>query len=361
MVLRSEFGQTGRAGVTISYLGWHSQWPWHEGIAMSDDVLTEVLPTGEDHDRMNAEVGFRFVRAIAVEKAALDRELTPVAIRVLAVICYFMNNTVRRAWPGYAMISEVSGYSQSSIESAVRELKSRGYLFSERRAPITGGRALVHYGLCSIGPADIDAQINVYLANWNRKRAHYPENCGVGLTLGEIQGSASDPANFNASDPPISLTQKPLLKEPKDRGIDQHRRDFAVMFFGWGSDKPPIITEAMQAKAREALDRALLTLKPGALRSDIAERALAATISDLATRTAKAKGSTAFMSLFRTVLNHQAGALAIGDANVEASARVAQSQAEMRASGLPRFSQRKPSAHDLAAQAVAELQERGGI
>ena len=100
-----------------------------------------------EHDRRNDELGKRFVRALAVERAALDFRLDPACIRVLAAISYFMNASIQRAWPSYHQIGEITGYSAITIEHALRRLKDAGYIFSERCSPITGGRALVHYGL----------------------------------------------------------------------------------------------------------------------------------------------------------------------------------------------------------------------
>ena len=169
-------------------------------------------------DEVNGELGFRFVRALAVEKAALDANLSPAAVRVLAAILYFMNNTTKRAWPSYERIHEITGYSRDTIERAIRQLIGSGYLFRERKAPITGGRALVHYGLRALHPSHIDRMISVAVEEFRRQRpapeADPVKNSGVRLTQGNTAGSTADPSIFAASDPGIFVRQEPYKNEP---------------------------------------------------------------------------------------------------------------------------------------------------
>ena len=164
-------------------------------------------------DEVNGELGFRFVRALAVEKAALDANLSPAAVRVLAAILYFMNNTTKRAWPSYERIHEITGYSRDTIERAIRQLIGSGYLFRERKAPITGGRALVHYGLRALHPSHIDRMISAAVQEFRRQRpapeADPVKNSGVGLTQGKTAGSTADPGIFAVSDPGIFVRQEP--------------------------------------------------------------------------------------------------------------------------------------------------------
>ena len=167
---------------------------------------------------MNGALGFRFVRALAVEKAALDANLLPAAVRVLAAILYFMNNTTKRAWPSYERIHEITGYSRDTIERAIRQLIGSGYLFRERNAPITGGRALVHYGLRALHPSHIDRMISAAVEEFRRQRpapeADPVKNSGVRLTQGNTAGSTADPSIFAASDPGIFVRQEPYKYEP---------------------------------------------------------------------------------------------------------------------------------------------------
>ncbi|MEQ1710313.1 MAG: helix-turn-helix domain-containing protein [Hyphomicrobium sp.] len=183
-----------------------------------DKNATDLI-AASSHDDANAALGFRFVRALAVEKAALDRDLPHACVRVIAAICYFMNGRNRRAWPSYARISEVTGYSTDTIERAIRQLRDGGYLFTERRSPITGGRALVHYGLGTIEPADIDrmiaAAVDALRRNEPCANADPGKNAGVRLTPAKMPGWRSDPGKSPASDPGILPPQEPFKNEPK--------------------------------------------------------------------------------------------------------------------------------------------------
>ncbi|HML28722.1 MAG TPA: helix-turn-helix domain-containing protein, partial [Hyphomicrobium sp.] len=114
-------------------------------------------PIGSRHyEASNTAHSFRFARALAVEKAVLDPRLAPKDIRVLAAIAYHMNEKTRRAWPSYERISQIVGYTPEVIERAIKILLVCGYIFRDRHAPITGGRAVVHYGLGAVGFDDIE-------------------------------------------------------------------------------------------------------------------------------------------------------------------------------------------------------------
>ncbi len=136
------------------------------------DITTQTeTRTPDDHDRANAALGFRFVRALAVEKAALDRNISHSAVRVLATISYFLNSETGRAWPGFGIIADVSGLCTKTIQRSIAELKAAGFLFTERRSPITGGRALVHYGLTEVRMADIDEAVTAAVETLKAKRS----------------------------------------------------------------------------------------------------------------------------------------------------------------------------------------------
>ncbi len=324
---------------------------------MSSTSPGDIIPPAEEHDQKNAELGFRFVRALAVEKAALDSRLKPAAVRVLAAISFFMNNQVRRAWPSYARIAELTGYSPTSIEGAIRDLKAAGYVFTERKAPITGGRALVHYGLCSIEPSDIGEMVAAAVAELRRQQADPTKNSWVKPTQDKTNGSPPDPAVFGASDPAVLATQKPLFDEPLDCKMDGFRDDFAKMYFGWGASPPTTITTTMRDEADRALAREVATLPHGANQTDIAARALAATINTLVTTAPKAKGATAFLRLFRHILNQEAGKLAVCDASTRAHASIERDRAEKRVVTSTSLGPRghRPSAHALAAEIIGEV------
>lgn len=174
------------------------------------------------HDGKNEALSFRFLRAIAVEKAALDRDLPRACTFILAAILHFMNSQAERAWPSYQKIAELTGYSEDVIDKSIRKLKRAGYIFTERRSPITGGRALVHYGLRAVHPRDIDQMIAAAVAELRSRASNKTgpaENSGVRskLTPPIAAGSNTESANFDFSDPVKFNPQKPCIEEPSVR------------------------------------------------------------------------------------------------------------------------------------------------
>lgn len=178
-----------------------------------DEVARKPLPVdAEHHDVPNAALGFRFVRALAVEKAVLDPRLTPKEIRVLAAISYHMNARIMRAWPSYKRISEIVGYTHETIERAIKNLIDCGYLFRERRAPITGGRALVHYGLKSMTFDDIEVVITAAVEHLRSTSEHArsgrsrltplkTQGSGALTPLKRSEANGPHPAHLVTSDP----------------------------------------------------------------------------------------------------------------------------------------------------------------
>ena len=183
-----------------------------------------------DHDAANAALGFRFVRALAVEKAALDRGLSKSCTFILAAISSHMNAQCRRAWPGYQTIAQMTGYSEDVIDKSIRELERAGYIFRERKAPITGGRALVHYGLQEIRLDNYQRVITDVVLEMRRssdpatesgvRQLHPGTDSGVRNTLTPppTAESEADPAKFSASHPAKFHRQKPYIEEPMPAG-----------------------------------------------------------------------------------------------------------------------------------------------
>ncbi len=120
-----------------------------------------------DHDTHNAGLG-RTARGIAAERALIDRRLDDSARVVLGAILHHLSLTNQRAWPSYETIGAITGYSDDRIQKAIRQLKTCGYLFSERRAASPGSRAIVHYGLQAMHAEEREALITAYLAEYKR-------------------------------------------------------------------------------------------------------------------------------------------------------------------------------------------------
>jgi hypothetical protein len=185
-----------------------------------------------EHDVVNNEVGFRFVRALAVEKAVLDPRLKPSDSKVLAAISYFMNGRTKRAWPSYERIAEITGYSEDGIDRSIRNLKRAGYLFTERKAPITGGRALVHYGLSTVRLTDLNEMVTAAVIELRRSKtlqlADPARNSGVRLTPTKRAESKADPAVFRPSDPAVFYRQELTTDEPIVEEVVERARDLSV-------------------------------------------------------------------------------------------------------------------------------------
>jgi hypothetical protein len=316
--------------------------------------MTMTVPVGDapilsstHHDAQNAELGFRFIRALAVEKAALDRDLPRACTFILAAISYFMNSQTKRAWPGYQTIADLTGYSEDVIDKSVRELKRAGYLFTERKSPITGGRALVHYGLGAIHPRDIDQMIAAAVEELRRSGSQNSDpakKSGVKAKLAppKTAGSKADPANFSASDPAKFSPQEPYKKEPTIKrtegtrvaSIDieeSHLDEFARLYTIWGNERGIVLSPI----DREHTDRQLAgelsihqQVDPQVLRQ--------AFIASLNTTSAKSHenagastkpasvGGSAMLGYFRKCLRSEIGNVQLAAATLTAKARAEQ-------------------------------------
>lgn len=135
--------------------------------------------TPAEHDAANRALGDRFVRALAAEKALLDRSLPTSAPFVLAAIMYHRNEETGRAWPAYGRIQELTGYGTRTIELAISALIEAGYIFTERRAPKPGARALRLYGLCEVRLVDIDAAVTAAVDAIKRQAAEKASKAGT--------------------------------------------------------------------------------------------------------------------------------------------------------------------------------------
>ena len=300
-----------------------------------------------EYDAANAVTGFRFVRALAVEKAALDPGLSPKCVFVLAAISYFMNSTTGRAWPGYRRIAELTGYGVDSIERAIRELKAANYLFTERKAPPTGGRALVQYGLGPIYPNDIDEMLTAAVTAavdeiQRRERGNFDPGkkpgARDGLTPAKISGSEADPDFFVPCDPDFFPRQEPLLVETKLVGEFAHAREscpdfveeravaqFHHLASTWGNPRGEPVdrakTEELLASALREHDGEAPAIIVNALRGVLAEAAITEP---------RASGAKPFFGWFRVVLRSEIGKLKLAGAAQAARAITAQRVAERR-------------------------------
>lgn len=306
---------------------------------------TNISPSLNEHDAANSALGFRFVRALAVEKAVLDPRLAPKEVRVLAAIAYHMNATTMRAWPSYQKLSEIVGYQDEVIERAIKNLISYDYIFREprRRAPYPGARAMVHYGLKAVSFDDIEHVIAAAVAqiqkNEASKRGHArlipTRKSGLGSALSPIKksGSTSDPAQKIAADPDILVVRNPNEEPGQEReyvgsrfAADRIIKDFETLYRAWtqeGADETdPDRWQLIENLFSGELAAAVTT--HGVETNVVTAAAMAAIISvtaDLADGRIRSKTSSALFRYFRSVLDGEIQRLMIGGAAFKASVR----------------------------------------
>lgn len=363
-------------------------------LTTSLNVDDPPIATPAQHDAANAALGFRFIRALAVEKAVFDPRLKPKDIRTLAALSYFMNSQTMRAWPSYERISEITGYTHEAIERGIKNLIACGYIFRERRAPITGGRALVHYGLRAVSFQDIDdiiaaavAQIraNTESGKSGRSRLTPPKKQGPesDLTPPERAEWNADPNQLTPSDPAQLSPQEPYTEEPTNKKIQARRvasidieerslDEFARLYTVWGNERGI----ALASIDREHTDRQLVgelsihhLVDPTVLRQAFlaALNTIVAKSHENATsdhRPGSVGGGSAMLSYFRKCLRSEIGNVQLSMATLTAEARAEQYAQEARLAQRVRAIQRppttfrgRPSTADCAAQAFAVSEE----
>lgn len=311
--------------------------------------------TAAEHDAANVSAGFRFIRALAVEKAALDQGLPHSCVRVLAAISYFMNSQTQRAWPGYDRIAEITGYSKDVIERSIRELKKANYLHSERRARFDAlaspndRRALVHYGLCAVAPTDLDALVTDAVMKFRAARtaitapSHPCRKSGVRTnpTTVESHGSESHPCKSSQADPVNFPRQEPYWNEPlkKEREgggerrwscniEDAHLDRFSELYTTWGSERS-IILAPINRDLTDGLLASELAVY-GDTPPDIIRQAFLLALNTTSaksydnrseeSRPGSGGGGSAMLGYFRKVLRSEIGNIGIASVAVAAKA-----------------------------------------
>lgn len=297
----------------------------------------------KEHDSANTALGFRFVRALAVEKAVLDPRLAPREVRVLAAIAHHMNATTMRAWPSYRKISEIVGYANEVIERAIKNLVLYDYIFREpnRRAPYPGARAMVHYGLKAVSFDDIELVIAAAVAqiqkNEECKSGHArlipTRKSGLGSALPPIKklGSTSDPAQKIAADPDILVVRNPD-EEPGQESkcvgsrfaADGLFKGFESLHLAWSQERAtdPDRRQLIENLLQGELDAAVATHD---VEMDIVVVAAAAAMisvtADLVDGRVRSKTSSSLFRYFRSVLDSEIKRRKLADATFKASVR----------------------------------------
>jgi hypothetical protein len=138
----------------------------------------------------------------------------------MAALSYFMNDKTMRAWPGYDLLAEVTGDSEDTIDRSIRKLKATSYLRTARHAPITGGRALVHYGYGKIDPGFLDNLIEDAVAKIKARRADSAQKVGVRPTPTKIPESDIPTPTFSSiPDSDILSPQEPIKYRNPDSEV----------------------------------------------------------------------------------------------------------------------------------------------
>lgn len=254
-----------------------------------------------------------------MQKAALDRRLTFADIRVLAALSYFMNDKSKRAWPSYSRLAAVAGVSEISVRRAITRLKANSYIFTDRHAPISGGRAITHYGLKAIHPADIEAMISDAVKSLAASRTM---QSAINLTAPPMMQPPSGCIQSGRSDCIKSRPQKPYIEEPIDsKFVDAHARDanynvfdenelkeLHALYNGWGR-KPG--SPAFNIVDRQYCDRmisdeiaACRNRNPGIDDGCIRSAALVTLNTLRSTRPTGASGGS-MLKLFRAVIDSE--------------------------------------------------------
>lgn len=314
-----------------------------KGCSAMKNHQPNTSPSLKEHDAANNALGFRFVRALAVEKAVLDPRLAPREVRVLAAIAHHMNATTMRAWPSYRKISEIVGYADEVIERAIKNLVLYDYIFREpnRRAPYPGARAMVHYGLKAVSFDDIELVIAAAVAqiqkNEECKSGHArlipTRKSGLGSALTPIKklGSTSDPAQKIAADPDILVVRNPDEEPGQESGCVGSRFAADGLFKGFESLHLAWTQERATGPDRRQLIENLFQRELGAAAAThdvemeiVVAAAAAAMISvtaDLVDGRIRSKTSASLLRYFHSVLDGEIMRLKLARAAFKASVR----------------------------------------
>jgi hypothetical protein len=343
--------------------------------------LNKTQPSPAHHDTANTAIGFRFVRALAVEKAALDPRLAPSEVRVLAAISYFMNSITMRAWPSYRTISEIVGYTDDVIERAIKNLIAYRYIFREphRRAPAPGMRAVIHYGLHAVSFDDIEAVIAAAVAQIKKNEEQKSGRSRLiplrksasdeKLIPTKRSGSEVDPDILIAADPDHSIVRNPGEEPSEDRRIDRGaaENDFLVSEFcdicsAWTKEG------SLPQKRRTLIESSFKSVLNNAASAhdvdiSLVKVAAASTILDISANLSdgriKSSAFSALLKYFRQALDGEIRRRALGQATFKAAARSEQMvQEEKHRRRIEAVTQRarnsRPSTEEMMAHAFPE-------
>lgn len=121
-----------------------------EGVEALEAAHLSTMSSVEHAMKANQEVSFWFLKGAACVRACRDPALKRSSLHVYAVLMQHMSAAHQWGWPSYATIQRETGLSEDGVQRAIKQLRDQGYIFTTKKAPPQGGRALVHYGLGSV-------------------------------------------------------------------------------------------------------------------------------------------------------------------------------------------------------------------
>ena len=123
----------------------------HNGYSF-DDVVQE-----------NLECGLYWAQRDCLIRAIRDPELSHRHRIVVAEIISMTNAQSGVAYPGRKRLAELTGYTEGTIATTIKELVCLGYVVSDRRAPAPGSRALAHYTIVKPTSDELRAAIDAHI------------------------------------------------------------------------------------------------------------------------------------------------------------------------------------------------------
>lgn len=125
----------------------------HNGYSF-DDVVAE-----------NLERGIYWAQRDSLIRVIRDPNMTARHEIVLAELIVMTNSDSGVCYPGRRYLSEVTGYTEGTIATTIKELVAAGYIVSTRKAPEPGGRALAHYAVVKPTLDELRAAVDMHIAS----------------------------------------------------------------------------------------------------------------------------------------------------------------------------------------------------
>jgi hypothetical protein len=127
-------------------------------------------PSFDEIVQENLKQGILWAQRDSLVRVIRDPKLTTRHRIILAEIIMATNRKTGVAFPGRAYLAEATGYSETTVSTAIWDLSEAGYLASERRAPERGRRALAHYAVIKPTVEELQAAITAHVIELRKQR-----------------------------------------------------------------------------------------------------------------------------------------------------------------------------------------------